>query len=180
MPASGACAHDERVLIQGGPAIETRGALTRISRCGEAVWGRSIAGAVTRLRHSTDQRELERIWRATGWLRDAQLFSASLAIARDRSASTPSRLYALRALLIVGRPDLAPNVEEMTAPTDRRSRAQGGCHFARRIGEPPYHGAPMPSDARAQVLSIASKLQNDQREPAAVKAAAICVAEQLR
>jgi hypothetical protein len=38
----------------------------------------------------------------------------------------------------------------------------------------------MPSDARAQVLSIASKLQNDQREPAAVKAAAICVAEQLR
>lgn len=41
--------------------------------------------------------------------------------------------------------------------------------FARRIGEPPFHGAPMPSDARVQVLAIASKLQHDQSEPAAVK-----------
>jgi hypothetical protein len=169
------CVRYERTLAHGGPEPELRKALRRVPGCGGDAWGRSVAGAVSRLRRSANVAELDPFWRVSVWLRDARILSASLEIAGDNTASVPARVYALRSLLMLGRPDLWPEYTEMAAPVVG-TRRPGGCHFGRRTGEFPYQGAALPPDTRSRIVAVANALQRDASEPPDVRAAARCVA----
>jgi hypothetical protein len=177
--SSTACARHERLVVQGGTPQEVTAALRRMPYCGADVWGRSVAGAVSRLRRSADPVDLERFWRASAWVADARILAVSLDIAGDKTASLTARLHALRALLMVGRPDLWPELQGMRTP-GARDVAQQGCHFSRRAGEFPHRGTPFPTDATARILAVARALQRDQSQPAAIRGAAQCVVAQVQ
>lgn len=128
--ARNACRLARQVIETGQPAPHTAWALRQIGACGPATHGSALASAVRRLRAETDTVQLREFWRASRYLRDGELFRASLDVAADRGASHQARVFALLSLLHTVRFGRSADYRHMVGGFDEDSglrRVRGGC-----------------------------------------------------
>jgi hypothetical protein len=144
--------------------------LSDLPRCG-APSAAIAAKAWPLLRSVTDSATLVL---TTGFWRyaDARVLNAALAVARDRGAAPPARVYALMNAFVIGAGDnIVPDLATLGAGADC------GTSYWPHLGR--VRGSPPPADVAKQVHSLAAAIASDQSEAPQVRAAAACVAMSL-
>jgi hypothetical protein len=168
------CRFAAQVITTGHPAPHLQWAHSFIGYCGRAQWADAAASGVRRLRGSTDATALATEWRHLWMLRDSAVFEAAVDIARNRSASTQARVWALRTLANY----IDPN-GIYGAITDTYTDASGAhpvCVSNRAAGTVAfYEGRPLPSDFAGRARATAAMISNEPGEPGTVRTAASCV-----
>lgn len=173
-PPPGECGVAEKVLRTGEPAPRREWARAYMPFCGFAAWGDAASAALRRLRQSEDLPLLEVEWRRVTHLHDANLYTAAIEIAADRTASAASRVLALRYLLTLTDPagdyTYAAMTEPGSAPGSSPVCTRG--HAAGNIVR--YEGVPLPQDYGVQVKRLAETLLADSSLPQIIRSAALC------
>ncbi|HET7460283.1 MAG TPA: hypothetical protein VFJ82_03510 [Longimicrobium sp.] len=166
------CRLAAQVLTTGHPAPRLEWARGFIGYCGNGAWAVATRGAILRLRTSSDDAELGRQWRFVWMIRDADLFATVVDIARDRSASTTARLWALKTLATY----IDPGGNYFLNPPARANGAEPRCIAGRFAGAMhSYAGKPLPANFAAQVRDAAQPLAADATQPDQIRNAARCV-----
>lgn len=176
--APSACRLARQVLETGEPARHTAWALRQIGACGPATHGATLADAVRRLRAETDTAQLREFWRASRYLRDGELFRASLDVAGNRGASPQARVFALLSLLHTVRVGRSADYRHMVGGFEEDSglrRVRGGCARIFVSDDVRIVGSPLPADYGERVRTLAQRLRKDVTEPLDVQTAASCL-----
>lgn len=174
-PAADAARHqnDCRIAVQvvttGQPQARQEWALSKIRSCG-ADAGRALASIIPRLREVPDTARLNRYFSATREVYDGQIFDAAFAIAGDRTASTPARVFALRSLIWSGNPGRLLSYTDLAGDASGRTHCAGG--FTSHVSL--TAGAPLPAGYDARVRELAARLARDSSVPVEVRRAAQC------
>jgi hypothetical protein len=133
---------------------------------------------VRRLRAETDTVQLREFWRASRYLRDGELFGASLDVAGDRGASPQARVFALLSLLHTVRFGRSADYRHMVGGFEEDSglrRVRGGCARIFVSDDVRIVGSPLPVDYAERVQTLAERLRTDVTEPLDVQTAASCL-----
>ncbi len=165
------CRLAEQVLRTGHPAPQLRRASQVAQRCREI--GDAVAEAMNRHRTSTDTALLNAITSPMQTLRDGRVYQTALEIARDKNASVPARVFAIRALVWTLQPGGAINYADVADewPDGRdRSCVRNGTPLHLRL----TRGEPIPSDYGAVINRFGVQTAADTSEPRAVRRAAFC------
>ena len=176
--ARNACRLAHQVIETGQPAPHTVWALRQIGACGPDTHGAALARAVRRLRTETDTGQLREFWRASRYLRDGELFRASLDVAGDRGASHEARVFALLSLLHTVQFGRSADYRHMVGGFEEDSglrRVRGGCARIFVSDDVRIVGSPLPADYAEQVRALAERLRTDVTEPLDVQTAASCL-----
>ena len=169
------CRLAEQVIRTGHPAPHTDWALRFIASCGAETYASAVTGAVLRLRTESDLSVLGPYWYHSRYLLDASLFEAAYSIASDRSASQPSRVLAMLALIYSLRNRMQADYADLVGGFDEHGDVRGGC--ATTVGSGWHYrqeGAPLPSDYVQRVRNLAESISADASEPEDVRTAASC------
>lgn len=167
------CRLASQVLRTGHPAPHLDWARGMIRYCPHNQWADAVAGAISRTRRSTDERELASEWRHLWMLKDAVLLDSIRNIATDRAASVGARLWALRTLANLIDPEgiYGAMTETNSAPGGRPvcivSRAEGTTMS--------YAGRPLPLDYVERARATAARIISDESDVPTLRVAARCV-----
>jgi hypothetical protein len=176
--AAARCRLAAQVLTTGHPAPHLGWATTVIGSCEPSLAASAIAHGIGRNRQLRDTAALRRIWRPTNDFRDARLLTAILNIAGDREASVPARVFAFRALVLLGHPERRVEYRHLVGGVDSTlpiPRPRGGCGFASFSSHVALTtGEPLPSDFRSQIRVLRDRVYRDSSEPTDVRTAALC------
>lgn len=173
-----ACRLARQVIKTGHPAPHTAWALRQIGACGPVTHAEALASAVRRLRAETDTVRLREFWRPSRYLRDGELFRASLEVAADRGASRESRVFALLSLLHTVRFGRSAEYRHMVGGFQEDAglrRVRGGCARTFVNDDVRMVGSPLPADYAERVRALAERLRTDATEPLDVQTAASCL-----
>jgi hypothetical protein len=165
------CRLAEQVIRTGHPAPHLRRAYERARYCPNI--GRAVAEAMNRSRTSNDTALLNAITSPMMNLRDGRVYETAMAVARDRSASVPARVFAIRALVWLLRPGVVIEYADLTdEPGDPEPRAciRSGTPLHLRLSR----GEPIPENYVEAIHRFGSDTQADPSEPRAIKRAAVC------
>lgn len=114
-----------------------------------------------------------RLWRLWSF-RDRYLFDAALDVARDGSATTPSRVYSFMMLVA--------QLSDLRYPRYGNFIAVGEydvCRLSTVHGRGVESGTPLPADARSRAWALARAMQVAPSNPAEVRSAARCLDQVL-
>ena len=117
-------------------------------------------------------------WHAKSWL-DSTIFATAHRIAGDPTASAPARVFAIRYLLTLRKPQhvyLYENLIQGAAGTDSQGQpvALVGCRGMMGSHGHASVGTPLPSNAASQVSALFAQLRADSTAPEIVRKAAEC------
>jgi hypothetical protein len=171
--------HDLQKLAKGQKPNTERGNDYRLSPadvlrlCDGPAAGEAAVSALSLLRTETRPDTLLQLLEPFWGLRDSAYFRALSDLVRDRGASTPARVIAVRSLLgqLLGG-NMTSSYQELTV--------EGiDCGGAFITGLHAQDGTPMPTDALEQTRRLLDAVQRAPGEPAALRNAAACVLKQL-
>ena len=173
------CKKAVKTVENGHPAHKETSALAKLASCGKD--GATVmARAVTESRTEADPTVLLHFYWDVDLWRDAQVMDAAIALARDPSAATPSRVFAIRHILgLLNRRaefDYAGLLEGVRVVTEA-SGAQyvtGGCRFAMGSEVADLSGTALPADFRTRLRAVLLQLSGDTGVTSAVRNAAAC------
>jgi hypothetical protein len=160
------CRLTAQIIELGDPAPHERWAYQVAPSCG-ADLGRTIANRLSALRASTDTAELRLLTTPASQLHDGAIFSVSLNIAGDKSASSVARPFAFRNLIW-----LISYGADLTN-FDPWNSSGLGCSGAVH-DRPSYTGVALPGDFKDRVKAAAYQVARDASEPGPVRRAALC------
>lgn len=168
------CRLASQVLRTGHPVPHLDWARRMIPYCGYNQWADAAAGAISRTRRSTNERELASEWRHLWMLKDAVLLDSVRGIASDHSASVGSRLWALRTLANLIDPEGVYGAMTEVDPGSPDGRP--GCIVNRAAGiTMSYTGRPLPPDYVERARATAASIISDHSDAPTLRAAARCV-----
>ena len=176
-----ACVSAQRIMASGRITDSDRGASLTISRCGRA-GAAAVARGLTRIRSERDSAAVQRFMTvADGW-RDADIMKAAVDVAEDRTATMPSRLFAVKHLLALLHPyrvyEVWGLVQSVDSSYDAHSRLwtySVGCQ--RGIASAPKgatKGAPLPANAKDIIRAALARIEADTESPREIRNAARC------
>jgi hypothetical protein len=158
-----------QIVTTGQPEAKPMWAFSKIRLCGAAA-GQTIAGTLARLRHATDTARMDRYFALTREVYDGALFAAAFAIAGDRSASVPARIFALRSLIWSGNPGRLLSYTDLAGDVRGTTHCAGGFTTHVRLSA----GTPLPKGYDEQVRILAASIAQDSTAPIEVRRAARC------
>jgi hypothetical protein len=175
------CVAAERVIASGRIPDSNQPASLTLSRCGRT-GGAAVARGLVRLRSERDSAAIQRFMTvADGW-RDARVMTAAVEVAEDRTATVPSRLFAIRHLLALLKPYHVYEVRELARGADSSFDARTriwtytvGCE--RGIASAPKganEGTPLPANARGIIRASLARIEADTESPREIRNAARC------
>lgn len=160
------CRLAAQIIERGHPAPHERWAYQVAPSCG-ADLGRTLANRFSALRASSDTAELRLVTTPASQLHDGAIFSVSLDIASDKSASSVARPFAFRNLIW-----LISYGADLTN-FDPWNSSGLGCSGAVH-DRPSYTGVALPSDFKERVKAVAYQVVRDRSESGPVRRAALC------
>lgn len=168
------CRLASQVLRTGHPAPHLDWARGMIPYCGYNQWADAVAGAISRTRRSTNERELASEWRHLWMIKDAVLLDSVRSIASDHSASVGSRLWALRTLANLIDPEGVYGA--LTEVDPGRPDGRPVCIVNRAAGiTMSYTGRPLPPDYVERARATAASIISDDSDVPTLRTAARCV-----
>ena len=165
------CQEAAAVVAGRSQALDKDTALGLAGRCGPA-GAQSLAEALRRARATSDRRELGKLVHAMTTLVDAGLFEAALAVAGDRGAAVPARVYAFGYLMRLARPGSVIDYDDLSAGLDDAGVPRSNCSARDSAGQERISSLPPDWEARRQQL--VRRVFEDKAEPAGVRSAAVC------
>jgi len=168
------CRLASRVIETGHPAPQRDWAYEFITRCGRE-GGNALAASLRSHRNVQEVSDLDALTRGLRTFRDAAVLEASLEIAKDKTASTPARVFAFRTLITVLSPGRSLTYANVTGSAAQCFGLPASQH------DEIVEGAPLPPDAQDAIhLTAAEVLRDRATESADVVNAARCAAQYVR
>jgi hypothetical protein len=158
-------------MVRTGHPPKEAWALDLIGRCGTEgalASAAALRGAAT----TTDVATLDHLPESLLRVRQPEILQALLDIGGDAGATTEARVLSVRGLVNYLDPSLWSDYNGM----GQRKTADGGtwCASASAAHAWSTEGAPLPADAASRIVSLASTMKDDPRQPVAVRSAADC------
>ncbi|MDB4951313.1 MAG: hypothetical protein JWM27_3962 [Gemmatimonadetes bacterium] len=172
-----ACRLAEQVITTGNPRPHLAWAWRFIPDCGNEVYARVLASEISSQRRATDVASIASLWDRTTRFRDATLFAMLLDVAGDRSASTASRVFAFRSLILLERPDYEVRYSNLIGGWNKEASfpfPMGACMSGHRTGPFVLDGTPLPQNWRAALYRLRARILADAGEPEDIRTAAAC------
>jgi hypothetical protein len=146
------CRFAIQIIATGTPAAHRPWAFGQIDRCGSE-GGRALAQALQGLRDvGVRTHDSERLVNAASGFRDRAIYETAMTLADDRGSTVFARVTALRVLLSLINPSLAPGYEDMISESHL---------FSIDFDPRTVHGEPLPPDYLIAIASRASALWSD-------------------
>jgi hypothetical protein len=174
------CDKAVKTLRNQRPAHKLTDALEYAQFCGQA--GAEVTAlAVGDSRLENDTLVLDNLYTVVDAWRDAGIMTAALGVAGDPAATAPSRVYAVRHLLVLVRANAAYSYGRLVAGPRMFTAANGeqapmpGC--AQGIGSeiPNRVGTALPASYAARIRSALGAIASDLSTPLGVRNAAACM-----
>jgi hypothetical protein len=178
------CDKAAAVVSQGRVPAQDDSVFNSIRGCG-AVGGRAIAAGVAHFATETDIPVLEDFMSQVDQWRDESVFRATTQLATNDAASPQARVFAVRHLFMLLRPELLYSYQGLTRKADTTvtpeltSWQSVGCAGA--IITSPHgssRGAPLPTDFKAEIRSTLKSIAQSASAPNPVRYAALCALAQ--
>jgi hypothetical protein len=178
------CDQAAAIVAKGRVPARDDAAFGTLRRCG-AVGGRAVAAGVAHFATETDISALQAFMSQADQWRDESVFRAIAKLATNDAASPQARVFAVRHLLTLLRPDLLYSYAGITRKADTTVTPEMtsvqlvGC--AGQIITAPhgsFRGAPLPTDLKAEIQSTLKSLAQSAATPNPVRYAALCALAQ--
>jgi hypothetical protein len=172
------CDKAAKIIEKGHPEKKEEWAYNYITRCG-AEGARAVSAGMLTLRQQRDTSVLDAfMWQADNW-RDATVMEAATQVATDVGASPEARVFAVRHLIGLLRPQIKFTYGHLTASSDS-TQANGvvvyemGCRAALGSEGADVSATALPTDYVARIRSTLRGLRSDPATPTPVRNAAAC------
>ena len=174
------CDKAVKTLRNERPAHKRGDALEYAQFCGQA--GAEVTAlAVADSRTEADTLVLQHLYAVVDAWRDAQIMTAALGVAGDGGATTPSRVYAMKHLLVLIRANAAYSYGRLIAGPRMFIAADGervprpGCAQGMSSEIPDRVGTPLPFTYADGIRTALGAIASDTSAPLHVRNAASCI-----
>jgi hypothetical protein len=179
VPAADECESDAAIVAHGHLAKKDFRALLRLSVC-TAIGGNAVASGFASYAHDTNVSAVDEYTYLMNAWRDSAVFQTAISLAIDTSASHVARVFAVRYLISLIKPNQAYTYaglttgDAVTLGRDGAEATKTGCAAQARTEKGDLVSTPLPRDFESRVRATLAAITNATSTPRVVRNAAHC------